>query len=766
MIRTWIQGAAAAVTLGAGLALVPAAPSSAAPRPVIPTGSDSITVLSQSPWVSSGKDFRLRLRITASHPADTALGVLVFPRLTTRTAFDDDLAGHLNAYASYQPPIVKLSKLPADPAGGVDVDIPVNASAPSGGAFPELFANPDSGVFPLQVGLYNTSGTSIGSPVTTFLVFAQGPPSVTGLPRLSVGVVLPLHAAPTIGPGGQVQVATASQSAALGGLVDVLAQHPRVPISLEVTPQTLDALSSGGADAHATLNDLEQVVRGGPDQVLPAPYVALSMNDMQASGLGGEVTTQLQQGSQVLAKDFGRAPATTAWAINGPVDPDVVNDLVGRGATELILPDADMTPFPPAAQILTFAYPTRLVGPGVPPSSKVNVFAADTGLTADFNNTGGPVLAASQLLAEMVIIQLEQPGNPRGVAVVPPAGWAENPTFINTLLAGLDGHPLLQAVTASGLFAHVAAPSTGPVERSLASAPTQAALASPASGSGSAPASGPAGTRDRGSASSAAPTPASNVGADAETIRAARVQLQGLASFAPTEQQTLKSLQLQLLVSESSDLTEGQRQTLLGAVTGAANKVLGHVSLPHASSITLTSTRGEIPLTILSSAPLRVHVQLQLTSERLLFHAFNPPGGHCEVPTSTTEVCDLTLVTHNTTLKVPVETRSSGVFPLDVALRTPDGSLALAFDNDTVRSTAVSDVGIVLIVLAVVSLAVWWGRDLRHGRRARRLVPAPSEDEAAQDSAVVVDLKDPVVTGFFATPPPAYDQPPPVPRGP
>jgi hypothetical protein len=66
------------------------------------------------------------------------------------------------------------------------------------------------------------------------------------------------------------------------------------------------------------------------------------------------------------------------------------------------------------------------------------------------------------------------------------------------------------------------------------------------------------------------------------------------------------------------------------------------------------------------------------------------------------------------------------VFPLEVTLWTPDGSQLLAHNRDTVRSTAVSGVGVILIVLAIVSLAVWWIRDLHHGRRARRLVPVPT----------------------------------------
>jgi hypothetical protein len=76
-----------------------------------------------------------------------------------------------------------------------------------------------------------------------------------------------------------------------------------------------------------------------------------------------------------------------------------------------------------------------------------------------------------------------------------------------------------------------------------------------------------------------------------------------------------------------------------------------------------------------------------------------------------------------------------------VELYTPDGSLLLASDRDTVRSTAVSGVAIILAILAALSLAVWWGRDLRRGRRRRGLVPSPF-DEVAQGSQSVEPTED------------------------
>ena len=287
---------------------------------------------------------------------------------------------------------------------------------------------------------------------------------------------------------------------------------------------------------------------------------------------------------------------------------------------------------------------------------------ADPGLTSDFVSAKSPVLAANQLLAEMAMIQLELPSERRGVVAMAPPGWAANPTFVSILLSGLEGHPLLDAVTASQLFAAV--PPTSGIERSLVS-----------SGSGA----GGTGNNEQ--------SPVAALVSDAQAIRYAREQVTGLGEILPGEAPLAATLGTDLLVAESTAITEAQRQSLLAEVGTSASKLISRISLPGSSSITLTSRRGQIPLTILSSTGQRANVQLQLTSQRLIFQPFNPPGGRCQVPTPTTEVCRLTLVSENTTIKVPVQTQASGVFPLTVALYSPDGSLPLPTDSDTVRST-------------------------------------------------------------------------------
>jgi hypothetical protein len=278
---------------------------------------------------------------------------------------------------------------------------------------------------------------------------------------------------------------------------------------------------------------------------------------------------------------------------------------------------------------------------------------------------------------------------------------------------------------------------------------------------------------------------AAQLGTDADAIRAAREQVSGLEAILPRAAQQASDLNRDLLTAQSSDLNKATRQQLLGVVFVATNRVTRLITLPRASSITLTSTKAQLPLTVLSAPSLRARVQLRLSSQRLIFRQAFPAEGKCRVPTPTSEVCDLTLTTQNTTVKIPVESRSSGVFPLDVSLWAPDGSQMLARNRDTIRSTAVSGVGIVLIIVAVVSLGLWWARDLRHGRRARQLVPAPNDDDdfrSDDGDAVAVpdhghssaaggladvafpDDPDAAVRDFLSSPAPKYRERPSRPR--
>ena len=686
-LRRWLAAAVAAVAAVAPAGVARAA-GGAAP-PVKP----GVALLSQTPYVAGRGVFQLRLSVTSDDPSTDLVEVLLFNQVIDRTDFGLAASGRVQGYSSYHP-TVPLHRLPADPAGGVDVEIPIGQQAPPGSLFPEAPTG-GSGVYPLQVRLLSQSGAEEAPPLTTFVTYASADDSFA---PLSVAVVVPFSTPTVVAPGGRLSGPGPTEAARLNKLAGVLEADSSVPASILADPSTLAALSQGASSSaldRQTLADLAAGPQGGMVEVLPSTYSPVSPDQLDAAGLGGELTRQVEAGSSELRAVFGTAPATGIWVADGPLDASGLASLAARHIGRLLVPSSDLTPLPSYLTQFTFAQLTGLESGG----SRFTVLAADAGLSADFASKEPPVLAANRLLAELALIQTETPSLSRVVAVMPPAAEAVNPAFVSTLLAGLAGDPLLQAVTASRALSDTAATSPHLVRY----------LEDPY----------PQPTAAENALSSAAPT-----------IRALRGKLEAVSSVFDGRSGRTASIEEKLLVAESPDLDAAQRNSLLSSAFSAAKQTLAEVSLPVAGSITLTSNKGQLPITILSSSPYRPRVELTLSSQRLIFHPLQPLGGSCKVPNPTKEVCTLSLGSQNTTLKVPVETRSSGVFPLVVKLSAPDGA-TLAMDQDTVRSTAVSGAGVVLIVVAFVSLAVWWVRDLRHGRRPRGMAPSPIEEADA-----------------------------------
>jgi hypothetical protein len=698
--------------------------------PGVQTGPDRLGLLGQTTTVGPKGTWEIHLQVGVRHPATAELRLQAYSRLTTRTDFDNSLRGRERGSVVWRTDYLPMSALPTDTGGGVTLSIPVNLEQ-TGDDLPRFDPVDQSGVFPLQVELYDGASTTVAT-LNTSIVFAAGTASQTDFPKLDVALTLGVHA-PVVLPRSPAPKVTADAAAvavttgsglspaavgALAAEVGVLRGHSGTPVDLQVTPQTVDALvatgsggggsggggsgSGGSAPARAVVSGLAALVAGG-DQLLPTTYVATSLPSLEAAGLGSEIARQVSTGSTVLDAELHRVPGTSTWVVDGPLDATTLAVLAGLGATHLVLPSDDLSALPGSLQGTTFAAPTQLTTS----SGRLTVEAADEGLLSHFTSGGDQVLAGQQLLAELAMIQLEAPAQQRGVAVLPPPSWTPDTAFLDTVLGGLHDNPLLQPVTATALFSGVAVKTLGgaPVARRLVSVrPVAAPLSS------------------------------------ASAILEARSRLAGLQAVVPAAAPTAGELGRRLLLAESSDVGPGSRARLTSGVLAAIDSVRTSISLPGSTSITLTARKGSLPLSVLSTAPFHAHVELRLSSDKLIFEAFTPPGGTCTQPSSGTEVCQLLLASAINTVKVPVETRTSGVFTLQVTLSSPDGSLPLGSNRDTVRSTAVSGVGVVLIVLAFVGLAYWWIRNIRHGRRARQLIE-PVDPNAAE--AVVEGVMSP-----------------------
>jgi hypothetical protein len=333
----------------------------------------------------------------------------------------------------------------------------------------------------------------------------------------------------------------------------------------------------------------------------------------------------------------------------------------------------------------------------------VSVVATDPGFERFLIGDDPPALRAAHLLAGLSLVAGEQPSVTRGIAIANPDGWDADDTFVSATLAGLRDNPMLNPTTVSNLLAAVPAatvdsqPSSPAVVRQLA--PHDA--------------------------------PAPPV-----TLRAyqhgqlAEIALQGLVGVTdPRWLRGDRALASMVATAWADPKGRTQAKALLGSIDSslalARSQITSQVQVQPRTTITITSSRAQIPIGFKNTSSQPVIVHLRLESDRLLF----PDGAERDVTLPPAR---------STTVRVAVETRSSGTSPLVMTVTTAGGLLVTAPVRITVRSSFVSGVGVFLTVGAIVFLALWWGWDIRRrhrqgggrSRRRSRPVAAPSGQPA------------------------------------
>ncbi len=317
----------------------------------------------------------------------------------------------------------------------------------------------------------------------------------------------------------------------------------------------------------------------------------------------------------------------------------------------------------------------------------MTALAANNDLSARFADApSDPVLAAHQLVAELAQIYYEKPNDTtaRGLVAVPPSGWSDDPAFVGALLGALASSPIIQPVTTATMFATLGPPTSCHGGCKLT-------------------------------------TTASGTGLPVNLIRTARQRINGLAVAAPAARDDVTTPLSEVVLSgQSEDLRPGQQAAVLANGSAAINAQLSQIAVAGDRTITLTSQRGRVPVTIVSAAPYQVRASLTLTSDKLLF---------ADHSTSVTQPVVLQ-PGHTNVVYVNVQARASGIFKVGILLRSPAGGLVLSSGQVSVRSTATSVVGIALSLGAVAVLVAWWirtSRKRRRGRRAEPPVEAPVE---------------------------------------
>ncbi|HVE46001.1 MAG TPA: DUF6049 family protein [Acidimicrobiales bacterium] len=650
--------------IGLVITLVLPAPGVAggAPRAAA-AAEDRLQLASQTSWVGPGQELVLRLGVTtAKAPHEVELAVAVYRRVMSRTEFSQTLEGRLRGVPLSVTPATTLSDLTTDAAGAVVVRLPLQDPAqPLDRGRLRLG---EEGVYPVRVEVRNAGGGPPVASLVTHMVYVT-PPKEGGFP-LKVALVLPVHAAPALGPTGERSL-SARATADLAQLVSGVQAYPLVPLSLLPTPETLDALAASTRDEDAeTLTSLAAGADGR--QVVAGAYVPVDLRDF-TDRLGAERTAQLDKGTRAIERTLHTRADTRTWVATEPLDENAILQLRQQQVDRLVVPEAALEPVDLA---VTLAQPFELEVRSV---RRPQVLAADRALSSRFARTDDPVLAAHHLLADLAVVYGDSPSRPRVVVALAPRSWRPSKAFLDALLAGISTSSVIAGSTLDAAFADVqpatARPNIPLVRRLL---------------------------------------PASNAGLlPADAITSARKRLTGFSSIIDATNPLDDALEELLLVAQGADLRPGRRAAYLNGVAQRINSQIGLIQVPPNRSVTLTARTGEIPVTILSKAPYPVNLQLEVDSEKLEF----PKGSRRE----------LSLSRKNTTQRFSVRARTSGTFPLRLRLVSPDGTMVLGRSRFTVRSTAASGMGVMLSAGAGAFLLLWWIRHHARGRRNRRLVP-------------------------------------------
>ena len=630
-----------------------------------------LTLVSQSPFVTPAAPwFNLALGIAPADSGDQ-VSLTFYGRLDNSSQLQQAISATPTSGVLLRLPDIAVTTATTTGIPSADVCVTVlpdaeasapssgTGSCPSGSSTLTLGCTPLSGicgdVYPVSVALERPGASSPVARFTTFLTYEE-PTAVGQGGALRVGVVVP------VGSNGMTALAGA------------LSDHRDVATSVAVSPVAVEQIEL--QHARDGLHALAELAALDNAEVLDEPYVPVNVAALADVGITGEIGQQVGRGDELL-RSAGLKPSGGPWVdtTSSFAQGDAANLAGGvqvAGSSELVLSDSDLT----AAGVsnLTFAQPFTLDLPhGVSLPAAASNSALSAGFTAD---PGDPVLGAEQLLAGLSFVHYEDPylTDARGVIVEPPAGWRPSAPFMEALLEGLSpGNYALTPVTLAQLFAQV--PVGGnrePAVRHLQSGGASRDVSSTA----------------------------------ADKIALARQQLSSFTSAISGHPPEMTLLGDQLLSTESRALSGGRRAAALAAYDRNFTSQTSQISLATERTVTFTSRRAAIPITVLSSSRYPVSVVVTLTSDKFTF-----PNGNSR---------QLVLDRPTTSVRVTAQARGSGDrLPIDVTLRTPDGQLVLARTVLTVHSTAISFVGIALTVLAGAVFLLWWVRTWRRSRRQR-----------------------------------------------
>jgi hypothetical protein len=542
-------------------------------------------------------------------------------------------------------------------------------------------------VLPLVVTV-DAQGGAISDSLTTFVVILPAGPVQQPLhAALLVPVREPTHRNPAGDFIDDELAGLLGRDGSLGAIADELAR-PDAPAATMVVDAMLveEATAMAGGwrlrdgrqrttigpgdpssrDAARFLVSLKKAASNRPPAAFP--FGNADLPALVGAGGGARAANAVGRGRDLLTQGLGTAPdAGLAWPVDGAVDGALLETLEQTGSDVIVL-DPRHLPAPPSPVTQNA---TVDLGGEPEPQRALTGDAVLSGALSDPRAATAPAEWAQRVLAETAVTWLERPNStsPRGILLAPPQDWRPPGTFFRSLVRGLGRAPWLRLERATALADDVL---QGPAEgKRLLATVTSADIA--------------------------AGLPRAYLKLVEDTRSDLDSFLRAVDDFTPAS-----GFQRDLLVAESRDWRPDdvryRGRGYIRAVTSGIRSVYRRVHVG-TTPVTLTARRGTIPVTVANDSNERVTVVLRLTSPKVDLPKASDPFA-LEPRRRTTQL-------------LPVGTRATGTFPIQVQVLTPDTREQIAAGEIRLISTAFNRVALAMTGGAVGVLLLWW----RFGRR-------------------------------------------------
>lgn len=519
------------------------------------------------------------------------------------------------------------------------------------------------GVYPVRVELRDAEAQVIDQ-LTTHLISVDD----SAKTKLNATVILPVQSPFDKPEEDPSKVGDKGLGVELIG--QTLTANPDLPTALYVQPETIDRLTSDESD-EAT-EALEVFTQAAKNRTVFGTTWAPVPSQIFETEEKREHDAQFDAGSAALKK-LGAPIDDQTWISTEVLDNNALTQLRNKGIKRLVVPEGNLSNITLGT---TLARPF-VVSTGRAKNATLPAMQADRGIAAHFDKTEDPVLAAHNLLADLAVIWNDRPAQQRAVVIMPSRSWTPSTGFLDVLYGGLKGNPLVGPATLDQAFAISPEGSPkSPLTRQMTSLP-------------------------KGSSSAH----------NWNQIKEDRQRLSGFESMVLEDNEVKLDLQRRHLYSESSIFDQHTRNQVLNGFKSLLDKQFNAIHVPEERSLRLTAREGEIPISIQNDTGYPIRLVLKLSSDKIQF-----TNGDTRV---------VAIDRQSATERFSIDTRASGVFPVQVRAETPDGSVDLVRSHVSVRSTTPSGLGVALTVGAGAFLVVWWSRSRWKSRKNASVTSKP-----------------------------------------